>query len=83
MKIEAINLTADEGKTFIRIHDGYDMGNGIQLGIDTSTGEPLRIFQSITEKKLLIYKNHSTNGEILHGCTRNAYRDSHFNSSLF
>ena len=29
-----------KGKTFIRIHDGYDMGNGIQLGVDTSTGEP-------------------------------------------
>ena len=40
MKIEGINLIADEGKTFIRIHDSYDMGNGIQLGIDTSTGEP-------------------------------------------
>ena len=40
MKIEGINLTADEGKTLIRIHDGYDMGNGIQLGIDTSTGVP-------------------------------------------
>ena len=40
MKIEGINLTADEGKTFIRIHDGYDMGTGIQLGVDTSTGEP-------------------------------------------
>ena len=39
MKIEGINLTADEGKTFIRIHDGYDMGKSIQLGIDTSTGE--------------------------------------------
>ena len=40
MKIEGINLIADEGKTFIRIHDGYDMGNGIQLGIDMSTGVP-------------------------------------------
>ena len=40
MKIEGINLTADKGKTFIRIHDGYDMGRGIQLGIDISTGEP-------------------------------------------
>ena len=40
MKIEGINLTADKGKTFIRIHDGYDMCSGIQLGIDTSTGEP-------------------------------------------
>ena len=33
-------LRADEGKTLIRIHDGYDMGKGIQLGVDTSTGEP-------------------------------------------
>ena len=40
MKIEGFNLTADEGKTFIRIYDNYDMGNGIQLGIDTSTGVP-------------------------------------------
>ena len=40
MKIEGVNLTADEGKTLIRIHDGYDMGVGIQLGVDTSTGEP-------------------------------------------
>ena len=40
MKIEGINLTADERKTFIRIHDGCDIGSGIQLGIDTSTGEP-------------------------------------------
>ena len=40
MKIEGVNLTADEGKTLIRIHDGYDMGIGIQLGIDMSTGEP-------------------------------------------
>lgn len=40
MKTEGINLIADEGKTFIRIHDGYGMGNGIQLGIDMSTGEP-------------------------------------------
>ena len=39
MKIEGINLTADEGKTFIRIHDGYDMGSGIQLGVENSTGE--------------------------------------------
>ena len=38
MKIEGINLTADEGKTFIRIHDGYDMGKGIQLGVENSTG---------------------------------------------
>lgn len=38
MKIEGINLTADEGKTFIRIHDGYDMGSGIQLGVENSTG---------------------------------------------
>ncbi len=40
MQIDGVNMKADEGKTFIRIHDGYDMGKGIQLGIDTSTGEP-------------------------------------------
>ena len=39
MKIEGINLTADEGKTFIRIHDGKIMGDGIQLGVEDSTGE--------------------------------------------
>ena len=31
---------ADEGKTFIRKSDGYDMGDGIQLGyINYSEGE--------------------------------------------
>lgn len=25
---------ADEGKTFIRKEDGFDMGNGIDLGVD-------------------------------------------------
>ena len=33
-------IIADEGYTFIRIFDGHDMGSDIQLGIDTSTGEP-------------------------------------------
>lgn len=27
---------ADEGKTFIRKSDGFDMGNGIDLGVDDS-----------------------------------------------
>ena len=31
-------MKADEGKTFRRIHDGYDMGSGIQLGVENSTG---------------------------------------------
>ena len=29
-------ITADEGKTFRRIHDGFVMGNVIYLGIDYS-----------------------------------------------
>jgi hypothetical protein len=31
-------ITADEGYTFRRIHDGFIMGNNIALGIDYSTG---------------------------------------------
>lgn len=33
-------ITAQEGKVFRRIHDGFVMGNEIYLGIDFSTGEP-------------------------------------------
>ena len=40
MQIDGVNMKADEGKTFIRIHDGKIMGNGIQLGVENSTGEP-------------------------------------------
>ena len=35
-----ITITAKEGMTFVRIHDGFDMGDTIYLGIDYSTGEP-------------------------------------------
>ena len=33
-------IRADEGMTFVRIHDGFEMGEEIYLGIDYSTGEP-------------------------------------------
>lgn len=33
-------ITADEGKVFIRKHDGFVMGGDIFLGIDYSTGDP-------------------------------------------
>ena len=39
MQIDGVNMKADEGKTFRRIHDGKIMGNGIQLGVEDSTGE--------------------------------------------
>ena len=39
MKIEELNMTADEGKTFRRIEDQFIMGNGICLGINPLTGE--------------------------------------------
>ena len=34
MKIEGKTIIADEGKTFIRIRDGFDMDNRIDLGHD-------------------------------------------------
>ena len=33
-------ITAREGMTFVRIHDEFEMGEEIYLGIDYSTGEP-------------------------------------------
>ena len=34
-------ITAESGYTFVRIHDGFEMGEEIYLGMDYSTGEPL------------------------------------------
>ena len=34
MKIEGKTIIADEGKTFIRIRDGFDMDSRIDLGHD-------------------------------------------------
>ena len=31
-------ITAEEGKIFVRIHDGFKMSNEITLGYDYSTG---------------------------------------------
>ena len=33
-------IKASEGMTFVRIHDGFEMGEIIYLGVDYSTGEP-------------------------------------------
>ena len=33
-------ITAESGYTFVRIHDGFEIGEEIYLGIDYSTGEP-------------------------------------------
>ena len=33
-------ITAESGYTFVRIHDSFEMGEEIYLGIDYSTGEP-------------------------------------------
>ena len=33
-----MKITAQQGKIFIRIHDGFIMGNEIVLGFDYSTG---------------------------------------------
>ena len=47
-------IRADEGMTFVRIHDGFEMGEEIYLGIDYSTGEP-------REDKPEYYKEQSIN----------------------
>lgn len=36
---ETNTIIADDNKTFRRKHDGFIMGNYIQLGIDISTGD--------------------------------------------
>ena len=33
-------ITAESGYTFVRIHDGFEIGDTIYLGVDYSTGEP-------------------------------------------
>ena len=33
-------IKASEGMTFVRIHDGFEMGDTIYLGVDYSTGVP-------------------------------------------
>ena len=40
MTQENNKITASGGMTFIRIHDGFEMGEEIYLGIDYSKGEP-------------------------------------------
>ena len=40
MTQENNRITAESGYTFVRIHDGFEMGEEIYLGIDYSTGEP-------------------------------------------
>lgn len=35
-----MKITAQPGKAFSRIHDGFMMGNEIYLGVDYSTGTP-------------------------------------------
>lgn len=40
MTQENNRIRSDEGMTFVRIHDGFEMGEEIYLGIDYSTGEP-------------------------------------------
>ena len=48
-------ITATEGYTFRRIHDGFIMGEIIHLGIDFSTGTPredkAEYYEEVTEEK--------------------------------
>ena len=49
-------ITASEGMTFVRIHDGFEMGDTIYLGVDYSTGEP-------REDKPEYYREELTNND--------------------
>ena len=42
MKIEGRTIIADEGKTFIRIRDGFDMDSRIDLGHDLDEQDNIR-----------------------------------------
>ena len=57
MTQENNRITASEGMTFVRIHDGFEMGKEIYLGIDYSTGEPREDKPEYYEE-VLTYKNH-------------------------
>ena len=48
-------ITAREGYTFMRIHNGFIIGEVIHLGIDFSTGTPREdkpeYYEEVTEEK--------------------------------
>ena len=52
-------ITAKEGYTFRRIHDGFIMGEIIYLGIDYSTGEPredkAEYYEEIKDESIQIF----------------------------
>ena len=57
MIIENNIIIASEGMTFIRIHDGFEMGEEIYLGIDYSTGEPREDKPEYYKEELIINNN--------------------------
>jgi hypothetical protein len=57
MKIEGKTIIADEGKTFIRLRDGFDMDNRIDLGYDLDEQGNIR------EDKPEYYKEVLTNND--------------------
>ena len=50
-------ITASEGMTFVRIHDGFEMGEEIYLGIDFSTGEPREDLPEYYREELITNNN--------------------------
>ena len=50
-------ITASEGMTFVRIHDGFEMGEEIYLGIDYSTGVPRTDLPEYYKEELMTINN--------------------------
>jgi hypothetical protein len=57
MTQENNRITASEGMTFVRIHDGFEMGEEIYLGIDYSTGEPREDLPEYYREELITNNN--------------------------
>ena len=54
---EKNRITAESGYTFVRIHDGFEMGVEISLGIDYSTGEPREDLPEYYREELITINN--------------------------
>ena len=50
-------ITASEGMTFVRLHDGFEMGETIHLGIDFSTGEPREDLPEYYREEIITINN--------------------------
>ena len=57
MTQENNKITAESGYAFVRIHDGFEMGEEIYLGIDYSIGEPREDLPEYYREELITNNN--------------------------